>query len=236
MNRIKEFLKKAIPPKTKNFLLKIKNYLRYPFVSEQEKAVIRFYETHSDKKRTQIKLKDGELLFDIGGFKGDYTADLLKNNPDIISYIFEPVQEYADNIKKRFQNNSNVTVYSFGLSDLNQEININVKGESSSFIRDIAPDDKETSKIKDIHEFLNENNIKEIGLMKINIEGSEYPLLEKLIATKDILNVKKLLIQFHYVDTNSYQRMSNIWKELEKSHNLILLFCEICVNGCVVMA
>ena len=224
MNKIKEFLKKAIQPKTKHFLLKIKNYFRYPFASEQEKAVIRFYETHSEKKRTQIKLKNKELLFDLGGFKGDYTADLLKNNPDIISYIFEPVKEYADNISKRFENNSNVTVYSFGLSDLNQEININVKGESSSFIRDISPDVKETSKIKDIHEFLIENNIKEIGLMKINIEGSEYPLLERLIETKDILKVKRLLVQFHYVDTNTYQRMTNIWKELEKSHNLIWQF------------
>ena len=224
MNSIKEFLKKAIPPKTKHFLLKIKNYFRYPFASEQEKAIIRFYETHSEKKRTHIILKNREILFDLGGFKGDYTDDLLKNNHNIISYIFEPVKEYADNIKKRFENKSNVTVYPFGLSDSNQEINIKVKGESSSFIRDIAPDIKETSKIKDIHEFLIENNIKEIGLMKINIEGSEYPLLERLIKTKDILKVKRLLIQFHYVDTNSYNRMSNIWKELEKSHNLIWQF------------
>ena len=224
MNRIKEFLKKAISPKIKHFLLKIKNYLRYPFVSEQEKAVIRFYETHSDKKRTQIKLEDRELLFDLGGYKGDYTSDILLYNPNIISYIFEPVKEYADNIKKRFENNSNVKVFSFGLSDSNQEINIKIKGESSSFIRDIAPDAKENSNIKDIHEFLINNNIKEIGLMKINIEGSEYPLLERLIESKDILKIKRLLVQFHYVGAESFSKMSNIWKELEKTHKLIWHF------------
>ena len=224
MRKYIELLKKIMPNKIINFLLLVKNYIRYPFVSDMEKSLIRFYSSHSDRKRINIKLSKGDLVLDIGGFKGDYTADLLKNNPDIISYIFEPVKEYADNINKRFENNKNVTVYSFGLSDLDQEININVKGESSSFIRDISPDVKETSKIKDIHEFLIENNIKEIGLMKINIEGSEYPLLERLIETKDILRVKRLLVQFHYVDTNTYQRMANIWKELEKSHNLIWQF------------
>ena len=224
MTNIKTSIKKLIPIKIYNFLIKLKNYIRYPFVSEQEKAVIRFYETHSDKKRTQITLKKRELLFDLGGYKGDYTDDLLKNNPDVISYIFEPVKEYADNINKRFENNSNITVYSFGLSDSNQEININVKGESSSFIRDISPDVKENSKVKDIHEFLLENNIKEIGLMKINIEGSEYPLLERMIDTKDICKIKRLLVQFHYIDKNSYERMNKIWKELEKTHNLIWYF------------
>ncbi len=224
MTNIKSTIKQLIPIKIYNFLIKLKNYIRYPFVSEQEKAVIRFYETKSDRKRTNIVLKEGEILFDLGGYKGDYSADILIKNPNIKSYIFEPVKKYAENIKKRFENCRNVFVYQFGLSDSNQDITINIQEESSSFIRDISPDVKENTKVKDIHEFLLENNIKEIGLMKINIEGSEYPLLERMIDTKDISKIKRLLVQFHYVDKNSYERMNKIWKELEKTHDLIWYF------------
>lgn len=224
MTNIKSTLKKLIPIKIYNFLIKLKNYIRYPFVSEQEKAVIRFYETKSDSKRTNIVLKEGEILFDLGGYKGDYSADILIKNKNITAYIFEPVKKYADNIKKRFENYRNVLVYQFGLSDSNQDIIINIQEESSSFIKEIQSKEKEKTIIKDIHEFLIENKIQKIGLMKVNIEGSEYPLLERLIETNAISKINRLLVQFHYIDKNSYQRMNKIWKELEKTHNLIWYF------------
>lgn len=225
MRKIKDFLKTIIPSNIITLLIKLKNCIRYSFVPEKEKAFIRFFASDSENRKTNMKLNDNEIIFDIGGFEGDYTDKILKNNQNVISYIFEPVLSYAQKIKKRFSNNKNVKVFNFGLSDKNQKLKINIQGDGSSFIREFDSKERvEISEIQDIHNFIKVNNISEIGLMKINIEGSEYPLLERLIETNDILKVKRLLIQFHYVDEGSYSKMVTIWKKLEKTHKLIWYF------------
>lgn len=225
MRKIKDFLKTIIPSNIITLLIKLKNCIRYSFVPEKEKAFIRFFASDSENRKTNMKLNDNEIIFDIGGFEGDYTDKILKNNQNVISYIFEPVLSYAQKIKNRFSNNKNVKVFNIGLSDKNQKLKINIQGDGSSFIREFDSKERvEISEIQDIHNFIKVNNISEIGLMKINIEGSEYPLLERLIETNDILKVKRLLIQFHYVDEGSYSKMVTIWKKLEKTHKLIWYF------------
>ena len=55
--------------------------------------------------------------------------------------------------------------------------------------------------------------------MKINIEGSEYDLMESLILKKNHLLVDNFQIHFHdFVIENAKERMKNIQLDLSKSH------------------
>ena len=60
--------------------------------------------------------------------------------------------------------------------------------------------------------------LKKIDLLKINIEGGEYPLLEKLVESKTIQNIQNIQIQFHDFIPDYKKRYDLIAKELQKTH------------------
>ena len=63
-------------------------------------------------------------------------------------------------------------------------------------------------------------NIERIDLMKINIEGGEYDLLEHLIKTGWIDKIINIQVQFHDFVENAEARMLAIQNDLAKTHEL----------------
>lgn len=69
-------------------------------------------------------------------------------------------------------------------------------------------------------DFIRDNNIRGIDLMKINIEGAEYDLLEHLIDTGFVEHIKNIQVQFHDFVPNAEQRMRRIQQRLQQTHSL----------------
>src|SRR5262249_51252950 len=63
-------------------------------------------------------------------------------------------------------------------------------------------------------------NIGEVSLMKINIEGGEYDLLENLIATGLISRIRDIQVQFHMDIPDAERRMHAIQSRLAGTHRL----------------
>jgi len=60
--------------------------------------------------RLNYLLDEDSLVFDVGGYIGNFAADIFcKYNCNI--YIFEPVTEFYEKIKARFSNNPRVKVF-----------------------------------------------------------------------------------------------------------------------------
>ena len=75
-----------------------------------------------------------------------------------------------------------------------------------------------------LKEFFDEEKIEEIDLLYLNIEGSEYKLLDQLIESGLINKIKHLQVQFHnYIDDASNKRKL-IRKHLDKTHKCIFNF------------
>ena len=125
-------------------------------------------------------------------------------------YIFEPVNQYYLTIKERFKLNDKIKVFPFGLSNKTELKLIEVRDAgSSTFINNInntAINQTEKVKLVDIVEFINEQNISEIDLMKINIEGGEYNVMQRLLDENKVRNIRCLQIQFHDLDKNSVKK------------------------------
>ena len=191
------------------------------------KELRRWYKDGADfKLRFNYPLNKNSIVFDLGGFKGDFASDLYARTPCEI-YIFEPVKEYQLNIKNRFKSNQMIKVFPFGLSSKTESTLIDTNGESSSVLVN-NPNNKgiklrEKIQLVNIVDFINEQNIIEIDLMKINIEGGEYDVLSKLLDENKVINIKYLQIQFHNLDKNSYQKKEDIRNKLKETHN-----CEYC--------
>lgn len=74
-------------------------------------------------------------------------------------------------------------------------------------------------KIKFI-DYLKNNNIDDIDLMKINIEGGEYELLEEIISQNYQNKIRNILIQFHNLSEDPIKRREKIIKKLSETHQI----------------
>jgi FkbM family methyltransferase len=170
-------------------------------------------------KRTTFDFLTSEsVAFDLGGYQGEWASDLYaRYNCNI--YIFEPVEEYISVIKARFKKNEKIKPFGFGLSNETTDAYISI----DEFASKISTEG-ETKNVKKIHlkkftDFAQVNNLNKIDLIKINIEGAEYLLLEHLFETGYIKNINTILIQFHNFEKEAPQRRQKIQKQLEQSHS-----------------
>jgi FkbM family methyltransferase len=165
-----------------------------------------------------FSLPENPIVFDAGGFEGDWTYELLKKNPSATVYVFEPVISFYENIKNRYKEQPNVKVFNFGLSDKDRKVKISIEGDCSSVYSETASHNIE---LIDIEKFIKNNNIQRVDLFKINIEGEEYRLMEKVMKS-DVMKVfQNFLIQYHRFIDNHVERRNAITSEMETHYKNI---------------
>ena len=170
-----------------------------------------------DTLRVDYPLSENSIVFDVGGYMGEWSLKIVdRYNPHI--YIFEPVPEFYSIIVERFRGNPKVSVYNFGLSNIDMIAKMSVSKDGSSVYRD--GDDKIDMYLKDIFSFLNKEGINKIDLIKINIEGGEYPLLKRMIETNIIEKCNDIQVQFHNFYPNAIALRNEIRDSLQKTHFL----------------
>ncbi len=187
-------------------------------MNKKQLRVRAYLEANGDKTlRVNYDLNKDSVVFDLGGYEGQWAYDIfLKYGCNI--HVFEPVPSFAENIRKRFSDNKKIQVYSFGLSDKNSNEEIYSNGYKSSLFK--KEGNATEIKLVKFSDFFSQNNINFIDLMKINIEGGEYDLLEELIRTNLVKKIKNIQVQFHNFVPNAEDRMKKIQSELEKTHKL----------------
>jgi len=167
--------------------------------------------------RLDYDLNSDSVVFDLGGYKGDF-ADAIYKKYDCYIYIFEPVKSYYNSICKRFRDFEKIKVFNFGLSDKEGQLVINLSDDGSSIYK--AGGGKETVNVKDIRSFLSSQNIPQVDLMKINIEGGEFEVLPALINSGLINIFSDIQVQFHNFIKDAVQQRRNIRSNLISTHYL----------------
>lgn len=170
----------------------------------------------NEQLRYDYPLNAGSLIWDVGGYKGDFTAGMV-DKYDCFAEIFEPVEDFYTNICARFINNPDIIVYNFGLSDSDRTEYMSVKNDSSSMHRwgkNVPVVLCDAVKLLDR---LDDN----VNLMKINIEGEEYALLEHLLNHNKTHCIEFLQVQFHSWLYDAKDRRRKIQERLKKTHKLM---------------
>jgi len=187
------------------------------YKSHKEKMAESWFAIDGDKTlRLNYDLYPDSVVFDLGGYKGQWSSDIFSKYCCFI-YCFEPVESFAKNIESRLSKNDKIKIYQYGLSDENKRVKISNEDNSSSIYRGKLVEEICLVKATD---FMMQHNIKRIDLMKVNIEGGEYDLLEHLIETRFVYNIVNLQIQFHDFVYNAIGRMRSIQDKLDKTHKL----------------
>lgn len=174
------------------------------------------------KRINYPELNSSSVVFDIGGYFGTFAESIYtRYSPNI--YIFEPVKEFFNVCEFKFSHIDKIKTFNFGLSSSNNRCPIYMSGDASS-TTNIGTTNRIMIELRDVIQVIEENDIQEIDLMKINIEGEEYNLMERLITNPEIIKrVKNIQIQYHTFVEFAEEKRNNINSILSETHE-----CEWC--------
>jgi FkbM family methyltransferase len=185
-----------------------------------KRAKDRWFKDRGDSTlRLDYPLDPSSIVFDVGGFRGDFAAQIHERYQCQI-HVFEPVKQYYNEIKRRFSQKPQIKVHPFGLGAKNQEILINLQDDGSSFVKKSEGSSSEVARIISIQDFLEQHTIPRIDLLKVNIEGGEFELLDSLLDTGLIQLVEHLQVQFHLFVPDATRRRGLLRKRISITHEL----------------
>jgi len=129
--------------------------------------------------------------------------------------VFEPVREFAAGLRKRFAGDDRILVNDFGLAGNTREEEISLASESSSVLRGKGA--KERIRLVAAREVFQRID-GEIAVLKVNIEGCEYELLEHLLDAGLMRRVRFLQVQFHDFVAGAREKRRAIRQRLRATH------------------
>jgi len=165
-----------------------------------------------DKKR-KMKKVSRKIFLDIGSHIGETLEEVIKpqHNCDLV-FGFEPITECCDVINKNFINDK-LIVNNFGLykEDCEKIVyynkskfyggNLDIGGSiyEDKIDRKPNPNDRDDKlcSFKDVGKWFKDNITKDDYVMvKINVEGAECDIIERLIESEEYDKIDRLLIDF----------------------------------------
>ena len=193
------------------------------WTTPEEKRVSAWYAAQGDAR---LRLEYDDLapestVFDLGGYEGQWASDIHAMYGCRVS-VFEPVPAFAQRIARRFRHNPRIRVFDFGLSARTGTDRIALAHDGSSLYK--TGTETVEVRLMGISEFLRQEGIGNIDLMKINIEGGEYELLEQLLDEGLVTRVRNIQVQFHDFVPRAEARMTAIKQRLSKTHEITYEF------------
>jgi FkbM family methyltransferase len=196
--------------------------VRRTLASERDRRVADWIEAGHDKTlRLDYDLGASSLVLDAGGFEGQWASDVYARFRCRI-HVFEPVRDFAERIEQRFARNPDITVHRVGLAGADGEREIALHGVGSSLFADARPwaaaAARERVRLVSAADFFAEHALDHVDLLKINIEGGEYELLEHLIEAGLAPRIANIQVQFHDFVPDADSRRRDVRAALRRTH------------------
>ena len=170
------------------------------------------------RARLEYALDERSVVFDVGGFEGQWASDIAGRFACRIE-IFEPMPSAVDGLRRRFAANPKITVHDFALGPADGRLKLTLAGDASSLLPHAAAGEPAVEvAVRDIAAYCEQAGVSRIDLLKLNIEGGEYALLERLVESGWITRVRNLQVQFHDFVPRAEALRENLAERLMLTH------------------
>lgn len=205
-----------LPSRIRNKLLLL--YRRHVLRDHFQLEIARWFRDKGDETlRLDYPLTPDSIVFDLGGYHGDFAA-AVNTRYGCKVYVFEPVPEFHQKCVERFQGNSKIICFNYGLSSAEGWLDIGLADNASSFDSPHAQGAMKQVLVRSIIDCICELGLGRIDLMKINIEGGEFDVLPAIVQSGDIEKVQYLQVQFHGFADHATERREAIRAKLANTH------------------
>ncbi|WP_321446772.1 FkbM family methyltransferase [uncultured Cohaesibacter sp.] len=184
------------------------------------REVDRWFADHGDEtlRLDYPDLTKNSVVFDLGGYVGDFAA-AINDKYGCKVYLFEPHPDFYKKCVERFKDNNQIVSLNYGVSDVDGSFELSDSVDGSSFLN-CEHEGKQTVRceVRAFDHVIQDLGVDEIDLMKINIEGGEFPLLEYLAKHEMLSIAKDYQIQFHAFIKGAKSKRDGIIDALSKTH------------------
>lgn len=165
--------------------------------------------------RLEYDLGPDSIVLDLGAYRGDFAQQIIDRYGSRL-YLSEPVPIYVDALRERFAGIEKVVILPFAVGAEDGTLNFSIEGDATSSFRSgqasiVAP-------VKRITQVFAELGLDRVDLLKINIEGAEYEILEALADSGRISDVLNIQVQFHDFVENAQEKLSRLRDRLAETH------------------
>lgn len=168
-------------------------------------------------RRLDYPLNADSVVWDAGGFEGQWTSDIV-GRFDCRVHVFEPAPPAIALLRRRFAANPRITVHPFALGAADGELKLSLAGDSSSLVVAAGAGAMAIVAVREAVAVWRELGMSRVALLKINIEGGEYELLDHLIQSGLIAAIDDLQVQFHDFVPEAHSRRRRLETALGRTH------------------
>lgn len=182
------------------------------------RSLIRWKLFKSDHLLYKHPLERNVLVYDVGGYRGDWTSKMLEKYACEF-HVFEPHPEFFKHLSRRFAGFGAVKLHEFALGGESGRVSLSSAAEGSSIVARRGVDSIQVNLVDVCHHLRDHG--RPVALMKLNIEGAEYDLLERLLWSEESILAGDYLVQFHSGPPDAEQRYAGIARKLGETHRCV---------------
>jgi FkbM family methyltransferase len=207
----KYVLQRLVYPKNKLIKISIPGYL-YPVFLRNNASDTQIFTQIFVREELKIDLKNTPKTIIDGGANIGFASVYFKNKyPDSMVYSIEPEKSNYEVLLKNTSFYNNMVCYNCGIWNIDGKLKIiNKDAGNESFIvteLDTSDDDIDAISAITINKIVHDNNILNIELIKLDIEGSEGKVFENNF--KDWLAISEnILVEIHnWIDVDAEKKV-----------------------------
>ncbi|HVM87590.1 MAG TPA: FkbM family methyltransferase [Puia sp.] len=160
----------------------------------------------------ELLKKNAKIIFDVGANRGDVSEKYFQLFPSAKIYAFEPFPECFENLQQRFESIRNINCVQMAISSkkeakdffVNRSADTNslYKSNSIGLSSDKLVENVSTIQVNciSIDEFCEENNIQNIDILKMDIQGGELNALKGAVKLLKDQRIKLIYSEVFFVE------------------------------------
>jgi FkbM family methyltransferase len=163
-------------------------------------------------------IDENSIVLDVGAFDGDWAQKVWDRHQPVI-HGFEPAPSGYEAMAQRFYGNEKVQAYEYGLGAQDSVESLALKGPGSSIYDEPGRFGSVDIRVRDVAAVYEELGLDHVDLLKINIEGGEYDLIDRMVETGLLPRARLVLVQFHEWHPKAYARRRQNRRDLAQTHD-----------------
>lgn len=173
-------------------------------------------ENFRESLRYEYDLNPDSIVIDAGAYRGTWAAEINARYGCAV-HAFEPIPEFYAPLAEKCKG-TRIICHPSGLGAYTRKTLMAVKGDSSG---QYADGEIRGVTVGSLFHFIDRIiNAPMVDLLKLNVEGMEYEILEGMMwPLKEVYRFKQIQVQFHGCVPLAQQRYELIRKRLAETHS-----------------
>ncbi|MDD3191073.1 MAG: FkbM family methyltransferase [Candidatus Pacebacteria bacterium] len=159
-------------------------------------------------------------ILDVGAHVGIFSLYAKILNPDVKIYALEPEADNFSALKKNVEENNfarGTKLFKVALAEKTGVRKLQIENDSINHHLRKSLEKDEDSHYEEVRvisfgDFLIENGVAGVGLLKMDIEGGEYEIFENLLSG-DFARIKNIILEYHNYCGRNYREIENILRK-----------------------